>query len=453
MPKKLKLLIYLILVAVILLAFKLVYRENGAYRQQELILHLPSSGVDYDSLAVLVKEDDSFSAAVAERYVKARRLDPQNVFTIKLPDKDVVSEDEFVNSYAELTETIPDKIQAFVATWQRPYRVDCMSITSALAFGFDKQWCQPEKGGCNTTKISPYYGSSTSYPWRDLKIRPAMLLTGKDMNAVNDLINRGVSSDLTNPSSAIAYLVTTRDRQRSSRSSLFNFAGERFRSGNIRAYHLDLSNEARDYIKNERVFIYQTGLANVPEINSIDYLPGAVADHLTSFGGKGFSRGGQMKAIRWLEAGATGSYGTVGEPCNYPEKFPNPNVLIPMYSAGGTLLEAYWKSVRMPGEGLFLGDPLARPFGVLEVKIDFGRLTIRTNLLDFSKFYGIFYLDSKKGIYKPLQKFTIYRDQDRDEFLIQFKALKTSRYKIVELTPKRNRLPLKPVIHSEVENR
>lgn len=29
---------------------------------------------------------------------------------------------------------------------------------------------------------------------------------------------------------------------------------------------------------------------------------------------------------------------------------------------GDTLLEAYWKSVAMPGQGLFIGEPLARPF-------------------------------------------------------------------------------------------
>jgi hypothetical protein len=27
------------------------------------------------------------------------------------------------------------------------------------------------------------------------------------------------------------------------------------------------------------------------------------------------------------------------------------------------LIEAYWKSVRMPGQGIFIGEPLARPFG------------------------------------------------------------------------------------------
>jgi hypothetical protein len=33
------------------------------------------------------------------------------------------------------------------------------------------------------------------------------------------------------------------------------------------------------------------------------------------------------------------------------------------YLKGDTLLEAYWKSVAMPGQGLFIGEPLARPYG------------------------------------------------------------------------------------------
>jgi len=27
------------------------------------------------------------------------------------------------------------------------------------------------------------------------------------------------------------------------------------------------------------------------------------------------------------------------------------------------LIDAYWESVRMPGQGIFIGEPLARPFG------------------------------------------------------------------------------------------
>jgi uncharacterized protein (TIGR03790 family) len=71
-----------------------------------------------------------------------------------------------------------------------------------------------------------------------------------------------------------------------------------------------------------------------------------------------------MSSLRWLEAGATGSYGTVVEPCNFTQKFPHPGVLMAHYLDGDTLIEAYWKSVLMPGQGIFIGEPLARPFGL-----------------------------------------------------------------------------------------
>jgi uncharacterized protein (TIGR03790 family) len=69
-----------------------------------------------------------------------------------------------------------------------------------------------------------------------------------------------------------------------------------------------------------------------------------------------------MSALRWLEAGATGSYGAVVEPCNFPQKFPHPAIAIGRYLQGETLIEAYWKSVAMPGQGVFIGEPLASPF-------------------------------------------------------------------------------------------
>jgi len=106
---------------------------------------------------------------------------------------------------------------------------------------------------------------------------------------------------------------------------------------------------------------YFTGAASVGEITGMPFLPGAIADHLTSFGGM-LTDSPQMSSLRWLEAGATGSYGTVVEPCNGLGKFPDVPVLLAHYLAGETLLEAYWKSVRMPAQGIFIGEPLAAPF-------------------------------------------------------------------------------------------
>jgi uncharacterized protein (TIGR03790 family) len=58
----------------------------------------------------------------------------------------------------------------------------------------------------------------------------------------------------------------------------------------------------------------------------------------------------QMSSLRWLEAGATASYGTVSEPCNYWQKFPNPSVLFKNYVQGNSAIEAYWKSVAWPAQ-------------------------------------------------------------------------------------------------------
>ncbi len=109
------------------------------------------------------------------------------------------------------------------------------------------------------------------------------------------------------------------------------------------------------------VLFYFIGKERVEALETLRFVPGAIADHLTSFGGQ-LTDSSQMSALRWLEAGATGSYGTVVEPCNLPEKFPNPAVAIASYLLGDTLIEAYWKSVAMPGQGIFVGEPLAAPF-------------------------------------------------------------------------------------------
>ena len=49
-----------------------------------------------------------------------------------------------------------------------------------------------------------------------------------------------------------------------------------------------------------------------------------------------------MSAIDWLNSGATGSYGTVVEPCNLLGKFPHPGLVMESYLRGATLIEAYW---------------------------------------------------------------------------------------------------------------
>jgi len=91
------------------------------------------------------------------------------------------------------------------------------------------------------------------------------------------------------------------------------------------------------------------------------FVPGAVADNLTSFGGFILDPNGQTPLLAFLEAGASGSYGTVVEPCNYTYKFPDP--LVYFYQTRGfCFAEAYYQSLANPYEGLMVGEPLSAPF-------------------------------------------------------------------------------------------
>ena len=71
--------------------------------------------------------------------------------------------------------------------------------------------------------------------------------------------------------------------------------------------------------KNDVLF-YFTAKQVSRGLETLHFVPGAIADHLTSAGGV-LTDSGQMTALRWLEAGATASYGTVIEPCNVPRNF------------------------------------------------------------------------------------------------------------------------------------
>lgn len=101
-------------------------------------------------------------------------------------------------------------------------------------------------------------------------------------------------------------------------------------------------------------------------IDSINFgmLPGGFADHLTSYAAM-FDNPFQDKVSSWIRKGASGSWGTVEEPCAYAGKFPHARMHL-FYRQGLSLGEAVARSVSyMPFQGLLYGDPLTRPFSRL----------------------------------------------------------------------------------------
>ena len=89
-------------------------------------------------------------------------------------------------------------------------------------------------------------------------------------------------------------------------------------------------------------------------------LPGAIAESLTSFGGR-FTESSQTKLTEFLRHGAAGSSGAVTEPFSIQAKFPVPLMHV-HYADGCSLAEAFYQSVESPYQLLIVGDPLARPY-------------------------------------------------------------------------------------------
>jgi len=320
------------------------------------LLCFPQIGaaVDAGSLAVVYNQRDPHSRILAERYAKARNIPAAHLIEISLnPRNPVISGAEFKPILSDLVARVPRAVEAYALVWKMPYRVGCMSITSAFALGFDKKYCAK---GCQKTAASPYYDSYTKLPFTRHGIRPAMLLTGGTLTSTERLLERGLAAQALASPRPAAYLVSSSDVNRGTRNARYATASRSFSKS------LDVQLVSSDGVQSRNnVMFYFIGAKFVPALDSLQFLPGAIADHLTSAGGV-LEGDAQMSAMEWIDAGATGTYGTVVEPCNFAQKFPDPVVVMDHYLKGDTLIEAYWKSVQWPGQGLFIGEPLAQPF-------------------------------------------------------------------------------------------
>ena len=302
---------------------------------------------------MIVNTSDPLSVQIGEYYAARRHIIFQNIIRVAFPPgRTALVSKEFADIKARADDQALPHIQAYALTWAAPYRVECMSITSAFAFGFDPAFCATD---CRTTRPSPYFDSHAKLPFTQLRMRPTMAIAATSFEQARALIDRGVKADGSSPTGT-AYLLSTSDKSRNVRSVSYP-QFERIFKDRLRVRTL-----RRDALLNvDDVLFYFTGVVSVQGLDSLHFVPGAIADHLTSAGGM-LTDSSQMSALRWLEAGATGSYGTVVEPCNLPQKFPDPVVVGEAYLRGETLIEAYWKSVAMPGQGIFIGEPLAAPF-------------------------------------------------------------------------------------------
>jgi uncharacterized protein (TIGR03790 family) len=339
-----------------LFALLLAFSSTGFPAQPQFEAPRPaqrSLALQSEDLAVIVNDDDPNSVAVAEYYRHARGIPEKNLVHVRIPESPPkLTYEQFQKLREKIQEKIDPGAQVILMVWTAPYAVECNSITSAMSLGFDAGQCA---NTCAPGKLSAYYNSSASRPFSTVGIRPSMLLPTDSVAQAKALIDRGVQSAF-RLMPASAYFLVTSDTARNSRASHFP------QSQYVMSKKLTIKTLKQENLTHvDDIMVYQTGAVTVLGLDTLHFRAGALADHLTSAGGDLHGKS-QMSSLRWLKAGATASYGTVSEPCNYWQKFPNSTVLLEHYLRGDTAIEAYWKSVAWPTQGVFIGEPLAAPY-------------------------------------------------------------------------------------------
>ncbi len=304
-------------------------------------------------LAIVINDADPHSVTVGEYYRQVRNIAPANVVHVRIPGKPQrLDPKRFDQLRREIERQLGPEIQAVLLIWTAPYAVGCNGITAAFTLGYDPGQCRDT---CAAGRPSPYFNAEGARPFSTYGMRLSMLLPTESVAQAKALIDRGNASGF-RVLPATAYYLTTSQSARNARARFFPrpalLASRKLTVTHLRADALDGPQD---------ILIYQTGMAAVDKLDTLGFVPGALADHLTSYGGD-LLGSTQMSSLRWLQAGATASYGTVSEPCNHWQKFPQPSVLLKHYVGGRTAIEAYWRSVAWPTQGVFIGEPLAAPY-------------------------------------------------------------------------------------------
>lgn len=192
--------------------------------------------------------------------------------------------------------------------------------------------------------------------------------TGPNGNTIPEIIamiQRSAVADGTNPGGRFYYVNNPFDPLRNVRAQ---FYGPSLQFLGSRAIQLDAGTpQVAGALPSgfNDVLGVMTGEASPPiDTANFTMVAGSFADHLTSFAGT-FDATSQTRMSAWIRKGASGTAGTVEEPCNYIGKFPFPAVYA-WYFQELSLGEAYLRSmVFWPMQSLLYGDPLTRPFAIL----------------------------------------------------------------------------------------
>ncbi|HTY88897.1 MAG TPA: TIGR03790 family protein [Candidatus Acidoferrum sp.] len=327
-------------------------------------LHAGGSGLN---TIVVVNQASSNSCELGNYFCQQRQVPPQNVLSINWPGGNTLwtSNDFQTNLVVPLlnmlaARQLTNQIDYVVLSMDIPFQISIgstfNSTTAALFYG------SRLGNGSDPLGITNSYAASEAVFRQTLPVGApgysflATMITGDSLARAEQLVDHGVAGDGMFPQQPVV-LAKSSDPYRNVRYAYFDNA---IFNVNILGAST-MVRTASDWVAWPSGCLgYQTGLAQFSVPQGI-FTTGTVADSLTSFGGIIFGGNSQTNLLAFINGGAAGSYGTVAEPSNDTQKFPNPQVYF--YQARGfSLAESYYQSVNAPYLGLMVAEPLAAPF-------------------------------------------------------------------------------------------
>ena len=214
---------------------------------------------------------------------------------------------------------------------------------------------------------------------------------GTSLPQAIEALQRSIASDFTHPQGSF-YFTLTDDVRTTTRQLGFFAAVDDLK---LLGFNAEIIKETLPTGK-KNILGLQFGTPSFDwKSSNSKFLPGALADNLTSLGGVMTLGAGQTNLSELIKAGAAGSSGAVAEPYALQEKFPHPNMYV-AYANGASLAEAFYLSVTGPYQLLIVGDPLCQPFSrAPQPKLNRNLRTIESNQavpLDFED-HGLAYDD------------------------------------------------------------
>ena len=337
------------------------------------------------NVVVVVNQNSTNSLQLGNYYCEKRGVPPQNVLRIN-----------WAGGNTDWTRTNLDAVlraplNAMLASRQLSNQIDYILLSMDIPYRTTEDTGMSVSSGVNATTAALFYGfkldgcnnncpadlpscnlpagSSNAFVGSECVFRQTppisatsnswlvMMLTSSNLAQAKALVDRGVASDGTFPTQTVS-LAKSYDFNRNVRYVGFDNAV--FNTLLRGDYSMQTTNTYYTFGLGTMLG-FQNGVQSFKIYG--DFVPGAMADNLTSYSGDLFGSSDHTRVLDFINAGATASYGTVVEPCNYLEKFPASQNYF--YQARGfSIAECYYQSLTNPYQGILVGEPLAAPFAL-----------------------------------------------------------------------------------------